>query len=178
LYRKSQGKEAKLSHMGHVLNENRNGLIVGIVATEANGTAERDAALDLLDETEATHKVKPKTVGADKGYDDGEFFQKLEARQIEPHIPLVKEPRDPAKVPYKKQRPGVEARQRMKTRQESESYRLSQKCRKKVEECFGWLKSIAGLDRSRTVGRWKLQQMLEIGATAFNLVRLRKLKPA
>ena len=178
LYRKGKGKEAKLSHMGHVLNENRNGLIVGIVVTEASGTAERDAALELVDEADATHGVKPKTLGADKGYDDGGFFQKVEARQIEPHIPLVKEPRDPAKVPCQKQRPGVEARQRMKTRQGSEGYRLSQKCRKKVEECFGWLKTIAGLDRSRTVGRWKLQQMLEIGAAAFNLVRLRKLKPA
>ena len=55
---------------------------------------------------------------------------------------------------------------------------LSQKCRKKVEECFGWLKTIAGLDRSRTVGRWKLKQALEMGAAAFNLVRLRQLKPA
>jgi transposase len=178
LYRKGKGKEAKLSHMGHVLNENRNGLIMGIVATEASGTVERDAALELVDEADATHGVKPKTLGADKGYDDGGFFQKVESRQIEPHIPLVKEPRDPAKVPYHKQRSGVEARQRMKTRQGSEGYRLSQKCRKKVEECFGWLKTIAGLDRSRTVGRWKLQQVLEIGAAAFNLVRLRKLKPA
>ena len=178
LYRKGKGKEAKLSHMGHVLNENRHGMIVGIVVTEASGTAEREAALDLLDKVKATHHLKPKTLGADKGYDDGEFFQKVEARKIEPHIPLVKDPRDPEKVASKKQRPGVEARHRMKTRQGSEGYRLSQKCRKKVEECFGWLKTIAGLDRSRTVGRWKLQQMLEMGAAAFNLVRLRKLKPA
>jgi hypothetical protein len=90
----------------------------------------------------------------------------------------VKEPRDPQSVPFKKQLAGVEARQRMKTRQGSEGYRLSQKCRKKVEECFGWLKTIARLDRCRTVGRWKFQQILEIGAADFNLVRLRKLKPA
>ena len=178
LHRKGKGKESKLSHMGHVLNENRNGLIVGIVATEASGTAEREAALDLLDDAKSRHGVKPKTVGMDKGYDSGEFFREVESREIEPHVPLVKEPRDPEKVTYQKQRPGVEARQRMKTRQGTEGYRLSQKCRKKVEECFGWLKTIAGLARSRTVGRWKLQQMLEIGAAAFNLVRLRKLKPA
>ena len=55
---------------------------------------------------------------------------------------------------------------------------MSQKCRKKVEEVFGWLKGIAGLGRSRMVGRWKLRQLLEVGAAAFNLVRLRKLKPA
>jgi transposase len=178
LYRKGRGKEAKLSHMGHVLSENRHGLIVGVTATEANGTAECEAALDLVDEAKATHAVTPKTLGADKGFDSGPFYLDLEARGIEPHVPLVKEPRDPETVPQKKLRPGVEARQRMKTRQETEGYRLSQKCRKKVEECFGWLKTIAGLGRSRTVGRWKLQQMLEIGAAAFNLVRLRTLKPA
>ena len=178
LHRKGKGKEAKLSHMGHVLNENRNGLIVGIAATEASGTAERAAALDLLDGAKTRHGLKPKTVGVDKGYDSGEFFRAVESRGIEPHGPLVKDPRDPATVRNAEERLGVEARQRMKARQSGEGYRLSQKCRKKVEECFGWLKTIAGLGRSRTVGRWKLQQMLEIGAAAFNLVRLRKLKPA
>lgn len=156
---------------------NRNGLILTIAATEASGTAERTATLEMLDDLQATHDRQPATLGADKGFDDGEFFQKLEARKIEPHIPLVKEPRDPKAVPYKKQVPGVKARQRMKRRMGSEGYRLSQKCRKKVEECFGWLKTIAGLDRCRTVGRWKLQQALEIGAAAFNLVRMRKLAP-
>jgi transposase len=178
LHRKGKGKESKLSHMGHVLNENRNGLIVGIVATEASGTAERAAALDLLDGAKSRHGVKPKTLGMDKGYDSGEFFRDVESRGIEPHGPLVKAPRDPETVRNAEERLGVEARQRMKARQSGEGYRLSQKCRKKVEECFGWLKTIAGLARSRTVGRWKLQQMLEIGAAAFNLVRLRKLKPA
>ena len=177
LYRKSKGQEAKLSHMGHVLSENRNGLILGITATEASGTAERTATLEMLHELRATHDRQPTTLGADKGFDDGEFFQKLEARKIEPHIPLVKEPRDPETVSDPKQVPGVKARQRMKQRMGTEAYRLSQKCRKKVEECFGWLKTIAGLDRCRTVGRWKLQQALEMGAAAFNLVRLRKLAP-
>lgn len=178
LYRKSRGQGAKLSHMGHVLSENRNGLILTVAATEASGTAERTATLAMLDNLKATHDRQPATLGADRGFDDGEFFQKLEGRKIEPHIPLVKEPRDPKAVPDKKQVPGVKARQRMKRRMGSEGYRLSQKCRKKVEECFGWLKTIAGLDRCRTVGRWKLQQALEIGAAAFNLVRMRKLAPA
>ena len=66
----------------------------------------------------------------------------------------------------------------MKARQCSEGYRLSQRCRKKIEEGFGWLKSIARLGRSRVVGRWKLGQLLEVGAAAYNLVRLRTLKPA
>jgi transposase len=176
LYRK--GKEAKLSHMGHALNENRNGLIVGIQATEANGTAERTAALEMVDELESKHGKKPKTVGADKGYDSGEFFLELEKRSIEPHVPLVKAPCDPEGVKNRKRKAGVEARQRMKERAKGDGYRLSQKCRRKIEEVFGWLKGVAGAGRSRTVGRWKLQQMLELGAAAYNLVRLRKLAPA
>lgn len=178
LHRKGPGKEAKLAHLGHVLSENRHGLILEIMATEANGTAERDAALEMIDQLKTTHDVQPKSVGADKGYDCGDFFQKLEKRQIEPHVPLVKAPTAAENVVHKKRRAGVAARQRMQERMSSEAYRLSQKCRKKVEECFGWLKTIAGLDRSRTVGRWKLQQALEIGAAAFNLVRLIKLRPA
>jgi transposase len=177
LHRKGKGKEAKLSHLGHALGENRNGLIVNIVVTEANGTAEREAALAMLDETETTHEIKPKTLGADKGYDDGQFLQDVEERKIEPHVPLTGEPRDPETV-RGKDRPKVEARNRMKSRQESEGYRLSQKCRKKIEEVFGWLKEIANLGRSRVVGRWKMQQMMEIGAAAYNLVRLRRLQPA
>ena len=178
LYRKGLGKEAKLSHMGHALNENRNGLIVGIRATEASGTAERTAALEMVDELGSKHGKRPKTVGADKGYDSGEFLLELEKRTIEPHVPLVKAPRDPAGVACRKQRAGVEARQRMKARAGGDGYRLSQKCRKKIEEVFGWSKGIAGMGRSRLVGRWKLQQTLELAAAAYNLVRLRKLAPA
>jgi transposase len=177
LYRKGPGKEAKLSHMGHVLAENRNGLIVTIAATEANGTAERTATLDMLDDLQATHGRVPATLGGDKGYDDGDFFQKLERRQIEPHIPLVKDPVDPKTVKHTKRLPGVRARYRMKRRRDTERYRLSQRCRKKVEECFGWLKSVAGMGRSRVVGRWKLRQLLEVSAAAFNLVRMRRLAP-
>jgi transposase len=178
LYRKSPGQEAKLSHMGHVLSENRNGLIITVTSTHAGGTAERTAALNMLDELKRSHGRVPKTVGADKGYDDGEFLIALESREIEPHIPLVKPPVDPKTVQHHERIPGVKARHRMQQRLPQEGYQLSQRCRKKVEECFGWLKTIAGLDRCRTVGRWKLQQLLEVGAAAFNLVRLRRLAPA
>lgn len=180
LYRKGKGKEAKLSHMAHTLNDNRNGLIITITATEANGTAERDAAIEMLADVEATHDTKPTTLGGDKGYDDGKFLQILELVEIEPHIPLVKDPVDPQTVPpsQKDRVPGIKARRRMKRRMRTTAYKLSQKCRKKAEEGFGWLKTVAGLDRCRTVGRWKLQQMLQIGAAAFNLVRMVKLKPA
>lgn len=177
LHRKGPGKEAKLCHMGHALSENRHGLVLGITVTEASGTAERRAALGLLDGVRAAHAVWPRTLGADKGYDDGEFFQEVEARRVEPHIPLIHEPRDPATAP-RKERAKVEARRRMRERSSGEGYRLSQKCRKKIEEVFGWLKGVARLGRSRVVGRWKLRQLLEVGAAAYNLVRLRKLKPA
>ena len=177
LHRKGPGKEAKLSHMGHALTENRHGLIVGITVTEANGTAEREAALDLVDELKSTHQRQPKTLGTDKGYDSGDFLQALEARGIEPHVPLVKEPCDPDNVVHTQRQPGVQARHRMKERQATVGYQWSQKCRKKVEEVFGWLKETAELGRSRLVGRWKICQLLKIGAAAYNLIRLRKLIP-
>jgi transposase len=178
LYRKGPGKEAKLSHMGHALGENRHGLILAVAATAATGTAERAAAREMVDEVIAARGLRPTTLGADNGYDDGPFLLDPEARRVEPHVPLVKDPQDPAGVRHLGRRPGVEARQRMKARQDTEGYRLSQRCRKKVEEGFGWLKSIAGLGGSRVVGRWKLRQLLEVGAAAHNLVRLRALRPA
>ena len=172
------GKEAKLSHMGHALSGNRNGLIVGIRATEASGTAGRTAALAMVDELGSRHGKTPRTLGADKGYDSGEFVLESEGRSIEPHVPLVREPRDPEGVAYREQKAGVEARQRMRARAGGDGYRLSQKCRKKVEEVFGWLKGVAGAGRSRLVGRCKVRQTLELAAAAYNLVRLRKLAPA
>jgi transposase len=178
LYRKGPGKEAKLAHLGHALGENRHGLIMGITVSEANGTAERVAALALVDQLQATHGVRPQTLGADKGYDDGPFFQDVEARRIEPHVPLIKPPQDPDGVRHLQRRPAIVARQRMQARQQTDGFRLSQKCRKKTEEIFGWLKGVAGLGRSRVIGRWKLRQLLEVAAAAYNLVRLRKLKPA
>lgn len=178
LYRKSKGQEAKLAHMGHVLSENRHGLILGVTASAANGTAEREATTEMLDELQRTHGLVPTTLGADKGYDDGTFFQQLEEREIVPHIPLVKPPVEVETVREKKRLPGIQARHRMQERMQQEGYRLSQRCRKKIEECFGWLKEIAGLDRCRTVGRWKLRQQLELGAAAYNLVRMRRLAPA
>jgi hypothetical protein len=177
LYRKGRGKEAKLSHMGHVLAENRNGLIVTIAATEANGTAEREATLEVLDDLKATHHRVPRTLGGDKGFDDGDFFGTLEKRKIEPHVPLVKDPVDPKTVTDAKRLPGIRARRRMKRRMKTKAYELSPRCRKKIEECFGWLKSVAGMGRSRVVGRWKLHQLLEVSSAAFNLVRMRRLAP-
>ena len=144
LYRKGKGQEAHLSHMGHVLAENRNNRIVTACVTEANGEAERQATLGKLDHRKSRHQRVPATWGPDKGYDDGEFFQKLEPRQLDPHFPLVKEPADPKAVTDQKRLPGIRARRRMKQRMKTEGYRLSQRCRKKIEECFGWLKVVGG----------------------------------
>lgn len=178
LFRKGFGKEATLCHLGHVLGENRNGLILGITVTEANGTAERSAALDLVDGLKAAQDRVPKTLGSDKGYDGGAYYRALEERGVEPHGAMVEQRLRSLDEVRPKERADAEARHRMRARQSTEGYRLSQRCRKKVEEAFGWLKTVAGLGRSRVVGRWKLKQLLEVGAAAFNLVRLRSLNPA
>ena len=119
----------------------------------------------------------PTTLGLDKGYDSGELFLALEARGVEPHGALTKPPK-PVAAAKPKEVEHVAARHRMAARTSGDGYRLSQKCRKKLEEGFGWLKEIAGLARSRVVGRWKLQQLWELGAAAYNLVRMRKLLAA
>jgi transposase len=178
LYRKGVGREAKLAHLGHVLGENRHGLIIGVQVTEANGTAERAAALEMLTRAKRTHRLRPATLGADKGYDAGGFYRKLERRGVTPHVPIVKPPRDPRDVPNPEQIPDIRARRRMQGRLGTVGYALSQRCRKKIEEGIGWIKTVAGLARSRWVGRWKLRQMLEVAAAAYNLVRLRSLVPA
>jgi transposase len=177
LYRKGPGKPSQLAHLGHILNENRNGLILETAVTEANGTAEREAALDMLDRYSSKHGRRPKTVGADAGYDSGEFLLALEERQIEPHIAMTStEPADLATARGDRKEK-IAARQRMKERQQSTGYSISQRVRKRIEECFGWLKSIAGLGRSRWSGRWKLRQYMQLTAAAYNLVRMIKLQP-
>lgn len=177
LYRKGSGKEAHLSHIGHALTENRHGLVLGVTMTEANGTAECSAALSMLDQLKSRHGLAPKTLGADKGFDGGPFFRELEQRNIEPHCAMISTPSPQPKHIRKKYRADIAARARMKERLATLGYQLSQRCRKKVEEYFGWMKTIAGLGRSRWVGRWKLQQQMELTAAAYNLIRMRKLLP-
>lgn len=177
LYRKGPGKPSQLAYLGHILNENRNGLILEVAVTEANGTAERDAALEMLDRYRAKHGRHPKTLGADAGYDSGEFLLGLETRGIEPHVAMTKTaPADP-ETARGDRLDKIRARLRMKARQQSDGYTISQRVRKKVEECFGWLKIIAGLDKSRWFGRMKLRQHFELSAAAYNLIRMMKLQP-
>lgn len=177
LYRKGPGKPAQLSHFGHVLSENRNGLIVEVAVTEANGTAECEAALAMVDQYKTKHGRHPTTLGADKGYDNGPILISLEAKGIAPHIAMTTtKPADLATA-RSDRKVNIKARLRMKDRQATTGYSISQRVRKKVEECFGWLKTIAGMDRSRWAQRWKLKQQFELSAAAYNLVRFRKLKP-
>lgn len=178
LYRKGLGQEAELSPMGHAVGENRHGLIPAAAVTEATGTAEPAAAPGMLDRPGAELGLRAAAVGADEGYDDGQFRLDVGERRIEPHVPPVKSPQDPAGVRHLDRRSGVEAGHRMRARPDSEGYRLSQRCRKKIEEGFGWPKPIAGLGRSRVIGRRKLGQLPEVGAAAYNPVRRRSLKPA
>ena len=178
LYRKGPGKPSQLAYLGHILNENRNGLILEVSVTEANGTAERDAALKMIDRYRGKHGRAPKTLGADAGYDAGEFLLELEARGIEPHVAMTSTaPADPETARGDRLEK-IHARLRMKKRLESAGYPISQRVRKKVEECFGWLKTIAGFDKSRWFGRWKLAQSFELSAAAYNLIRMMKLQPS
>ena len=177
LHRKGPGKPALLSHMGHVLSENRNGMIMEASVTEANGKAESDATVELIDRYIGKHGTSPKNVGADKGYDEGPLLREMEDRGIEPHFAMRnQQPADP-ETARSDRKPNIEARLRMQKRQESEEYSVSQKVRKKVEECFGWLKTIGGLSRSRWPNRWKLAQQFTLSAAAYNIVRMNKLKP-
>lgn len=177
LYRKGPGKPSQLAHLGHILSENRNGLIVETCVTEANGTAEREAALGMIRNYKQKHGRGPKTVGADAGYDAGEFLIELEQEEIIPHVAMTStSPADPATARADRKEK-MEARIRMQQRQSSIGYHISQRIRKRVEECIGWAKTIAGLDRSRWVGRWKLQQYFDMSASAYNLLRMTKLQP-
>lgn len=177
LYRKGPGKPSQLAYLGHVVNENRNGLIVEVCVSEANGTAEKDAAIEMLDRYRSKHGRGPKTIGADAGYDSGPFLLDVEKRGIEPHVAMTStEPADP-ETARGDRKEKIKARRRMKERQSSIGYQISQRVRKKVEECFGWQKTIAGLHRSRWVGRWKLSQYFELSAAAYNLIRMTKLQP-
>ena len=179
LYRKGQGKPSQLAHMGHLLTENRNGLIMDIDVTEANGTAEREAALNMLDRHQERHGRGPQTLGADAGYDAGEFLIDLEARAVEPHIAMRKpEPADPATIRDCDRQRKAEARVRMRDRLSSAGYIISQRVRRKIEECFGWQKTVAGAGRSRWRQRWKIRQNFELTAAAYNLLRLKKLRTA
>ena len=158
LARKGKGKEAKLSYSGNLLIENRNGLIVDALAWEANGRAERDTALLMLEQIPGDHPV---TVAGDKGFDTREFVRECRRMWVTPH------------VAQNEGRPGGSAIDQRTTRHEG--YRISQRKRKRIEECFGWLKTIALLRKVRHRGLAKVDWIFAFACAAYNLVRLRNL---
>jgi transposase len=153
LYRKGQGKEAKLAYLGHVLLDNRHGLVANVCATAATGTAERDAALELLQT--AGHA---KTVGADKNFDVAAFVTKVRELEITPH------------VAQKTTSSAIDGRT---TRHAG--YGVSQRKRKLVEQVFGWMKTVGGLRKLRHRGGELVDWTVTFTAAAYNLVRLRRL---
>ena len=168
LARKGKGKPALLSHSAHVLMENRNGLCLDIAVDEANGYAERIQSGAMLDHVHRRHGLWPRTLGADAGYKDGRYLDALEQFGIEPHVPI-------GEGPIRGKHDAAEARRRARRRRRTKGYRLSQRIRKRVEEIFGWCKTVGGLARSRFVGRWKLKQQSELTAAAYNLLRMARL---
>ena len=161
LYKKSAGREAKLSYLGHVLAENRNGLVVETRVTTATGTAEREAALEMIEvQTGGRRRV---TMGGDKGYDVHGFVAAVRELQVTPHVAQNDTYR----------RSAIDERT---TRHAG--YASSQRKRKRVEEVFGWLKTIALLRQTRHRGRERVAWMFTFAAAVYNLVRMRNLTAA
>jgi transposase len=161
LARKGPGKESKLSYTGNLLVENRNGLIVDAEVFQANGTAERDAALVMLEQIPGTKAV---TVAGDKGFDTRDFVEECRKLRVTPH------------VAQNLGRRGGSAIDGRTTRHSG--YGLSQKKRKRIEECFGWLKTIALMRKVRHRGVCKVHWIFTFACAAYNLVRMRNLTVA
>lgn len=162
LYRKGGGQEARLSYLGHVLVENRNGVIVGALATAADGHAERDAA-SLLAHNRWRRGACIKTVAADKGYDSQDFVATMRAMNIRPHVTQNNTNR----------RSAIDART---TRHAS--YAISQRKRPLIERTFGWMKAVAGLRKVKLRGPRNVDWLFVLTAAAFNLWRIPKLQRA
>jgi transposase len=164
LARKGLGKEAKLSFAGHLLMENRNGLAVDVLITEATGTAEREAAQAMVTKLQQGHPGRRPTLGADKNYDTESFVERMRDLKVTPHVAQ-----------------NITAyRGSWISRQiaNQPAYATSQLARKRIEEIFGWLKTIGGGRKLRYIGIRRNQQWAEMATAAFNLVRLGNLNAA
>ena len=165
LYRKGDGQPARLCYMGHALMENRHGLAVGGGATLASGTAEREAALGLIDSGPG-RSGRRITLGADKAYDVMQFVKDLRARTVTPHIAIDGHVRKTGRP----RRTAVDGRVIRHA-----GYAASQRCRKRIEEVFGWIKSQAGLAKVKLRGRLRVDSAFTLALAAYNLIRLPKL---
>jgi transposase len=154
LARKGKGKEARLCLAGHVLMENRNGLVVDVIVTQATGTAERDTALNMLDHIPGTRRI---TLGADKGYDTEDFVTECRELNVTPHVACRK-----YTILDKRTTQHL-------------GYQISQRIRKRIEEIWGWMKTVGGGRKLRYKGVARNQLWAEITTAAYNLVRMAKL---
>jgi hypothetical protein len=157
LYKKARGREAHLGYLGHVLMENRHGLLVDALVTLATGTAERDAALVMISRRPGDHRI---TVGADKAYDTRDEVRTLRELHATPHVAQFTTGRRSAIDGRTTHHPG---------------YAVSQQKRKLVEQAFGWLKTIALLRKVRHRGGGRVEWTFTFAAAAYNLVRMRRL---
>jgi transposase len=158
LARKSGGHEAKLAYTGNVLIENRNGLVIDTELLQSNGTAERDAAMLMVERIEGVDRV---TLAADKGYDTKDFVREMRHMNVTPH------------VSQNDRRRGGSAIDNRTTRHAG--YKISQRKRKRIEEVFGWLKTVGALRKTRHRGLFKVGWFFTFAAAAYNLVRMRNL---
>jgi transposase len=158
LYRKGRGKEARLSFMGHALMENRSGLVVATAFTGATGTAEREAAEAMIvRHSPGSRRI---TLGADKGYDAAAFVADMRALNVTPHVAQNLSGRRSAIDGRTTRHPG---------------YTVSLQKRKRIEEPFGWVKTIAGLARPMLRGVRKLGFKFTLAIAGYNLIRLPRL---
>jgi transposase len=157
LYKKAEGQESKLCYLGHALMENRNGLAVDACVTQADGCAERNAAMSMAD---AIRTEGPVTLGADKGYDAAEFVKRLRQAKVVPHIAQNTSNRRSAMPDTIAKTPG---------------YAVSQLARKRIEEIFGWAKEIGGMAQTKLRGTAKVDWRFSMTLAAYNLVRMHRL---
>jgi transposase len=161
LYKKAKGHEAKLAFLGHVLMENRNGLVVETRLTGATGTAEREAALEMIGAKPKRGRV---TLGGDKGFDTREHVAELRQLKVTPHVAQNTERRGGSAIDARTTRHA--------------GYTVSQTKRKRVEEIFGWFKTVAMMRKTRFRGLERVGWMFTWAAAAYNLVRMRNLMGA
>lgn len=159
LYRKSKGQAAKLSYMGHILMENRNGLAVGADVSEAGYFAEHESALKMLSFLDKSNR---KTLGADKHYDNGDFCNELRKMKVTPHVAM--------NIHSRKHSSAVDGRT---TRHPG--YEISQKKRKRVEEIFGWMKEFSIMRRPHFRGIEKIDYQFKLAASIYNILRISNL---
>jgi len=163
LYKKSRGSEAKLSYLGHVMVENRHGLVVDAMLTQADGTAEADAAILMADAMRKKRRGRRFTLGADKAYDSRDVVTTWQAMNITPHVAQNN----------KNRRSAIDGRT---TRHRG--YGMSQSRRPIIERTFGWLKSVAGMRKVKLRGLEKVTWLFQYAVAAYNLWRIPRLKPA